>query len=404
MQRQISYLWLGLIILAGLFSVIYLGSVIFPGEINPAALKYFSIEQVQSARAYNYVPRLLFIISFIVQATVLIWFAFSSKGAAVSRWLGKRNRGNFWVNILLYSLLIWVILRLLKLPFTLYNNYFWQHIWGFSTQSLGSWWQDYLKTSAIDLFLSTSGVLLFFFILTHWPKFWWVIGAAFLAFWLVLQNALWPVIIAPIFNNFVSVKDPAVIDVVIGLANKAGIQVKEVLVMDASQRTTLVNAYFTGLGKTKQIVVYDNLLNNYPLDKVSTILAHELGHWQKGHIIQGLALGIIGNFLVWGFLVFFLREFKSVDGFYLPQMWAGLQLFIMLILFITNPLQSYASREMEKQADCFVLELTGDSKAAVSMQIDLTLKNKADISPPNFIVWFEYTHPPVLSRIEILGG
>ncbi len=225
-----------------------------------------------------------------------------------------------------------------------------------------------------------------------------------MAFWLVLQNLLWPVIIAPLFNSFVPVKDPAVIEIVTGLANKAGIQVKEVLVMDASQRTTMVNAYFTGLGKTKQIVIYDNLLHNYPLDKLSAILAHEIGHWQKGHIIKGLALGIIGNFLLWGLLVFFLRVFKQPDGSYLLQAWAGLQLFMMLILFIINPLQSYLSREMEKQADLFALELTGDSKAAVSMQIDLTLKNKADISPPGFIVWFQYTHPPVLNRIEILGG
>lgn len=404
MQRQIRYLWLGLIILAGLFSIIYIGSVIFPGKINPAVLKYFTIEQVQSAWAYSFVPRLLYIISFVIQVTVLFWFAFSSKGAAVARWLGERSGGNFWASVLLYFILIWLFLHLLRLPFTLYNNYFWQHIWGFSTQSLGSWWQDYLKSAAIDLFLSTSGVLLFFFILTHWPKFWWVIGAIFLAFWLVLQNLLWPVIIAPLFNNFVPVKDPAVINAVTGLANKAGIQVKEVLVMDASQRTTMVNAYFTGLGKTKQIVVYDNLLNNYPPDDVSAVLAHELGHWQKGHIIQGLALGIIGNFLMWGLLVFFLREFKQTERFDLLQAWAGLQLFIMLILFVTNPLQNYVSREMEKQADRFALELTGDSKAAISMQIDLTLKNKSDISPPDFIVWFGYTHPPVISRIEILGG
>ncbi|HWQ71882.1 MAG TPA: M48 family metallopeptidase [Desulfitobacteriaceae bacterium] len=403
-MRLSSYLWSGLIILAGLFCILYLGNVIFPGKINPAALRYFTIEQIQTARAYNFVPRLLSIISFVIQAVALIWFVSSSKGTALARWLGERSGGNFWAGVLMYFMLLWLFLHLLKLPFNLYINYSWQHIWGFSTQSLGSWWQDYLKSAAIELFLSASGVLLFFYLLTHWPKFWWVIGGVFLAFWLVLQNLLWPVIIAPLFNSFVPVKDPAVIEIVTGLANKAGIQVKEVLVMDASQRTTMVNAYFTGLGKTKQIVIYDNLLHNYPLDKLSAILAHEIGHWQKGHIIKGLALGIIGNFLLWGLLVFFLRVFKQPDGSYLLQAWAGLQLFMMLILFIINPLQSYLSREMEKQADLFALELTGDSKAAVSMQIDLTLKNKADISPPGFIVWFQYTHPPVLNRIEILGG
>lgn len=404
MQRQISIRWLIIIILAGLFSIVYLENVIFPGKINPVAFKYFSIDQIQSARAYNFVPRLSYIISFIIQVTVLIWFAFSNKGAAVARWVENKSGGKFWVSVFFYFLLIWVILSLVRLPLILYNNYFWQHSWGFSTQTLLSWWQDFLKSAMIDLFLSTSGVVFFFLILTRWPKFWWIIGAAFLGLWLVFQNLLWPVIVAPLFNNFVLVKDPDVINVVTGLADKAGMQVKEVLVMDASKRTTMVNAYFAGLGKTKRIVVYDNLLNNYSLDMVSAVLAHEFGHWYKGHIIKGLVLGVVGSFLTWSIMVFFLSEFKLSNRFYLIQTWAGLQLFIMLILFVTNPLQSYVSREMEIQADRFALELTGDTKAAVHMQIDLTIKNKSDISPPDFIVWFGYTHPPVLSRINELGG
>ncbi|MHB1651297.1 MAG: M48 family metallopeptidase [Desulfitobacteriaceae bacterium] len=404
MERHMNYRWLGLIILAGAFSVLYLGSAIFPGRINPAGLQYFSIEQAQRARAYSFVPRLLFITNFVLQAAVLVWLVFSGKGAAIARWLGERSSGNYWGSILLYFFLLWVFLRLLSLPFTLYSNYFWQHAWGFSTQSLASWWQDYVKSAVLDLFLSTCGVLLFFLVLNRWPKTWWAIGATLLAFWLVLQNFLWPIVVSPLFNHFEPVKDPTVINMVKGLADKAGIQVKEVLMMDASRRTTMVNAYFTGLGKTKRIVIYDNLLKNYPLDEVRAVLAHEMGHWQKGHIIQGLALGIIGNFLVWGLLTLFLRQFTPASGRYLPQTWAILQLFLMLILFVTNPLQHYISREMEKQADQVSLELTRNPTAEVRLQVDLATKNLSDVSPPDFIVWFGYTHPPVLSRIKAMGG
>ena len=403
-MRHINYRWLSLIILAGAFSLMYLGNAIFPGRITPDSLQYFSIEQAQRARAYSFVPRLLFIASFALQAVVLVWLVFSNKGAAIARWLGQSSGRNYWWSILLYFFLLWFFLRLLSLPFTLYGNYFWQQTWGFSTQSLVSWWQDYLKSAALDLLFSTSGVLLFFLILNRWPKIWWVIGAMLLGFWLVLQNFLWPVIVSPMFNQFEPVKDPAVINMVKGLADKAGIQVKEVLVMDASRRTTMVNAYFTGLGKTKQIVIYDNLLKNYPLDEVGAVLAHELGHWQKGHIIKGLALGIIGNFLVWGLLALFLREFKPANGLYGPQTWANLQLFVMLILFVTNPLQSYISRGMEQQADQVSLELTRNPTAEVRLQIDLATKNLSDVSPPDFIVWFGYTHPPALSRIKAMGG
>ena len=403
MDRQMNNLWLGLILLAGAFSAIYLASALYPGQINPAVLQYFSIEQAHSARAYSFVPRVLFITNFVLQATALGWLVFSRKGAAIARWLEERSCGHYWKSILMYFFPLWVFLRLLRLPFTLFGNYYWQQAWGFSTQSLASWWLDYAKSAALDLLLSTLGVLLFFSILKHWPKIWWIIGATLFAFWLVLQNFLWPVIVSPMFNHFEPVNDPAVISMVKDLASKAGIQVQEVLVMDASKRTTMANAYFMGLGTTKQIVIYDNLLKNYPLDEVRAVLAHEMGHWQKGHIIKGLSLGIIGDFLVCGLLALYLRKFRPTSGNYRPQLWAGLQLFLLLILMVTNPLQNYISREMEKQADQASLELTGDPSAGVRLQIDLATKNLSDVSPPDFIVWFGYTHPPVLSRIEAMG-
>lgn len=397
-----NYWWLGLIILAGALSAIYLENAVFPGRIDPTTLQYFSNEQAQNARAYSFVPRVLFITNFTLQAVALVWLVFSRKGAAIARWLGEKSGGNYWGGILLYFVFLWVFLRLLRLPFTFYSNYFWQHAWGFSNQSLASWWQDYAKNAALDLFLSTGAVLLFFLILKRWPKTWWIIGATLFGVWLVLQNFLWPILVSPMFNHFEPVKDPAVINMVKGLADKAGIQVKEVLIMDASRRTTMVNAYFIGLGTTKQIVIYDNLLENYPLDEVRAVLAHEMGHWQKGHIIQGLALGILGNFLVWGLLALFLRGFTPTSGHYLPERWASLQLFLILILMVTSPLQSYISREMEKQADQVSLELTGNPSAVVRLQIDLATKNLSDVSPPDFIVWFGYTHPPVLSRIKAM--
>ena len=403
-KRPINYPWVGLIVLAGGLSALYLGSALYPGPINPDALKYFSIEQAQRARIYNFVPRVLFITSFILQATALIWLLFSRKGAQIAQRVEQRHRGHDWKNIFSYFFLLWFFLRLLRLPFTLFGNYYWQQAWGFSSQSLGSWWLDYTKNATIDLFLSTVSVLVFFLILKYCSKLWWVLVATLFAVWLVLQTFLWPVIVSPMFNHFETVKDPAVINMVQDLAYKAGIEVDEVLVMDASKRTTMANAYFSGLGKTKQIVIYDNLLKNYPLDEVRAVLAHEIGHWQKGHIILGLKLGILGAFLVWGLTAFFLSGFTPKSGHYRTQLWAGLQLFMLLIMMVTNPLQSYISRTMEKQADQVSLDLTGDASAVVRLQTDLATKNLADVSPPEFIVWFEYTHPPVLSRIQAMVG
>ncbi len=403
LSQKTNYLWMGLMVLAGTFSAIYLGNALNPGEINPAALRYFSVEQAHSAQAYSFVPRVLFIISFILQVTALGWLVFSHKGEAIARRLEESSGGHYWKSILMYFFLLWFFLRILRLPFTLFGSYYWQHAWGFSTQSLASWWLDYTKSAALDLSLSMVGVVLFFLILKHWPKIWWVIGATLFSVWIAVQSFLWPVIVSPMFNHFEPVKNPSVINMVKDLAYKAGIQVDEVLVMDASRRTTMANAYFMGLGTTKQIVIYDNLLKNYPMDEVKAVLAHEMGHWQKGHIIQGLSLGVIGNFLVWGLLALYLQKLRPKSRLYRPQLWAGLQLFLLLILMVTNPLQNYISREMEKQADQVALELTENPSAIVRLQINLATKNLSDVSPPGFIVWYGYTHPPVLSRIEAMG-
>ena len=399
-----NYRWLGLIILAGALSALYLGSTLYPGQINPVALRYFSVEQAQNARAYSFVPRVLFVTNFAVQVVALVWLVFSHKGAVIARWLGGKSGGQHWGSILLYFIFLWVFLRILRLPFSFYGDYSWQHAWGFSNQSLVSWWQDYAKNAALDLLLSTGSVLLFFLVYRRWPKTWWVMGATLFGVWLVLQNFLWPILVSPMFNHFEPVKDPAVISMVKGLADKAGIHVNEVLIMDASRRTTMANAYFIGLGATKQIVIYDNLLQNYPLDEVKAVIAHEMGHWQKGHIMLGVALGILGSFLVWGLLALFLRGFTPASGYYLPEKWACLQLFLILILMVSSPLQSYISREMEKQADQVSLELTQNPASEVRLQIDLATKNLSDVSPPDFIVWYGYTHPPVLSRIKAMGG
>ncbi|HZK84747.1 MAG TPA: M48 family metallopeptidase [Desulfosporosinus sp.] len=404
MDRKMNSLWLGLIVLAGGFSALYLGSALYPGQINPAALRYFSLEQAYTARAYSFVPRILFITSFILQATALGWLVFSRQGATIAGWLEERSCGHYWKNILVYFCFLWSFLRILRFPFTLFGSYYWQEAWGVSSQTLATWWLDYARSAALDLFLSTFGVLMFFFILKHWPKLWWVIGATLFSVWLVLQNFLWPVIISPMYNHFEPVKDPVVINMVKDLANKAGIQVEEVLVMDASRRTTMANAYFTGLGTTKQIVIYDNLLENYSLNEVRAVLAHEMGHWQKGHIIKGLSLGVLGNFIVWRLMALFLRRLTPQSGSCPPRHWAGLQLYLLLILMVTNPLQNYISREMEKQADQVSLDLTANSSAVVRLQINLATKNLSDVSPPGFIVWFGYTHPPVLSRIEAMGN
>lgn len=411
MNRHLDFtgmLWSGLVIVSGILVLLYLWYALMPGTTDPAVYRYFSAQQVASGRAYAFVPRLLYVVNLIVQGGFLGWLAFSSHGRALAQALERSLRGGYWVRVFAFALVLWLVLLLLQLPISIYGGYFRPHAWGLTTQTFPSWWVDFAKTSLIDLLLTLGVVFGLFFTINRFPRGWWAISAFTVSVWLVIQNLLWPVVISPMFNHFEPVKNAEVVNMVHGLAAQAGIPVDEVLVMDASRRTTTVNAYFTGVGQTKRIVLYDNLLK-YPFSEIKAVVAHEMGHWQKGHVIIGLALGSLGSFLVFALLNMALQPWLTQPGWRgirttSPSVWIVVQLFLLLAILVSNPIQNAVSRAMERQADQAALELTQDPAAQVQLQVDLAAKNLNDLYPPRYIVWFSYTHPTPLDRIYAAGG
>ena len=400
---RLKGLWYLLTALALGLGLLYLWFALFPGPAAPEALQYFSAEQIEGARAYSQGSRLSFIGSYLTQLCILLWLVFSGRSLFLSQWTCKVARGSYWGNLLLFFLLLWLLLRLVHLPFTLFSSYYWQHYWGFSTQVLGAWWLDYLKSAAIDLCLSAGGTLLLFWIIKRFPARWWLCCAAGLSILLAIQIFLSPLLIAPLFNHFTPVQDQKVIAMVEELSYKAEIPVDQILLMDASRRTTKSNAYFAGLGRTKQIVLYDTLLHHHPQDEVKAVIAHEMAHWRQGHIIKGLGLYCAGTLLLCWLLFFVLKDMSPARAGdpYPTHTWAIILLFFSLIFFISSPLQGHISQTMEKEADRVAVMLTNDIPAAVRLQINITVKNASDVSPPPVIQWFS-SHPSPLIRIELL--
>jgi STE24 endopeptidase len=399
MQLKLNPLWLLLIVSSALFCLLYLWFTLFPGRVIPEAWQYFSTEQITNGRDYNRTQQLLFISGFILKALFLGWFVFSGKAVAVSKYL-ERLTGSYHWSLLIFFILIWLLLKVINLPLTLYGSYFFQHRWGFSTQSLGFWWLDYFKGSVLDLILSMAGFIILFWSFARWPRTWWLACAVLISFWLLIQSFLWPVLISPLFNRFEPATDPAIINMVQNISQKAGLEIEQVLVMDASRRTTKANAYFTGLGHTKRIVLYDNLLNNYSLDEVEAVIAHEMAHWKQGHIVQGLLWGIVLTFMLWLVLFLLLKQAVPLNTRFPPFVWPLILLYFLLVSFVGSPAENYISRSMEKEADQVAVKLTENEAAAIRLQKNLSVKNTSDVSPPAFIRWFSYSHPPVIERIN----
>lgn len=398
---RFNKIWALLILTALIFSALYIYYVLFPGNVSYNVYKYFSHFDIARARDYNKANRVIYISEFIIKAIFLTWFVFGYGAIKLSGYTNKISYGSYYINIIIYFAILWITLRLLSLPFNLYSHAV-QVYWGFSTQSMPSWWSDYIKSALLDLIISGFGVLLFFFAANRWPKTWWIPASIFLTIMLFIQNLLWPLVIAPIFNKFTPVKDPAIISMVNDISKNAGINIDKVEIMDASKRTNLANAYFYGFGKNSKIVLYDTLLLKYPKDEVKAVIAHEAGHWKENHVLKSILIGAVSLFFILYILNILLSNTLLIPygKKITPAAISIIYLFILLINFDTQPIQNYISRQMERKADLLSVQYLHDKKAVVKLQIDLAKKSLSDVEPPAFIEWFSYSHPSTMHRIE----
>ncbi|WP_366923279.1 M48 family metallopeptidase [Metallumcola ferriviriculae] len=396
---------LALIAVSGATMVLYLYFTLFPGKVEPSVFKYFSLEQVMNGRRYQKSGQLVFVLSFTVQVVVLSWLLFSGKGSELAGWAMNAAGGRRLAAAIIFFLVLWLLLKAAVLPFQMYSGYYLQHQWGFSTQALGSWWQDYLISSGLELVLTTAGVAVLIAVMQRSPSHWWLIISILMGAWMLVQAFLWPVLIAPIFNQFRPVTDAKVLSMVEQISERAGVDINQVLIMDASKRTTKANAYFTGVGQTKRIVLYDNLLNDYTPEEVEAVVAHEMAHWKLGHISRGLFYAFAGTLLLWFILYLWLGiTGLTIQRFFGPEVLAAIMLFIVLVSFLANPFQNALSRGMETEADTMAVGLTANPSGSISLLRHLAAKDMADIDPPGFVEWFSYSHPAVGGRIEAIDS
>lgn len=400
---KFNKIWFLLTFIALLFSSLYLYYTLSPNTVSPDVYKFFSHYTVEKSIPYHKESRIINITSFLVQLIFLLWFVFGGFALRLSKTCERLSGGNYYVGIFMFFIVLWAILKVLSLPFSLYSFKL-QVKWGFSVQTLQSWWMDYIKSSAIDTILSGIGIILLFFAINKWHRTWWILASIFLTAMLFLQNFIWPSFIAPMFNKFTPVTDPTILNMVNDISKNAGIKIDRVEEMDASRRTTLANAYFYGFGSTSRIVLYDTLLKKYPQDEIKAVIAHEAAHWKENHVLKSILIGSLGIFIMLFIFDILLKTSvtqtrSSKFGHFVISL---LYLFVLLINFDTNPIQNYISRQMERQADLLSVQYLNDKDIVIKLQVDLAEKSLSDIEPPKFIEWFSYTHPSTINRIRAI--
>jgi STE24 endopeptidase len=296
---------------------------------------------------------------------------------------------------------------ILDIPFSLYSTFVIEKKYGFSTITVRLWITDLIKGLLITAILA--GILLgaMLALVYYAEHTWWLWAWLFFSAFQMLILWLYPVLIAPLFNKFEPIDNEALKDAIIALMAKVGLKTSGVFQVDAGKRSKHTNAYFTGLGKTKRIVLYDTLLKSHASEEILSVLAHEAGHWKKKHIIKQLIFTEAFS-LVFLYLVYRLIDWPllyQTFGFAEKLPYVGLLLTAVLFgpaAFFLTPIGAMLTRRFEREADDFCYNLVGTTIPMINALKRLAKDNLANLHPHPFYAWFYYSHPPLTERIARL--
>jgi STE24 endopeptidase len=297
--------------------------------------------------------------------------------------------------------------ELLAMPLSLADTFWLEARFGFNRQSLASFLADWLKAGALQLAIGAPLLYAMFALLQAAPDYWWLCAfVGFMAF-IVAMMAVYPTFIAPLFNKFSPLPEDDLRRRLEALLQKCGFESRGLYVMDASTRSARGNAYFTGFGKAKRIVLFDTLLAKHTPEEIESILAHELGHFKFGHIRQMLAMAAGLAFVGFAALHWALGPQGLSVVFSLPAD-PGLALIIAVLakdplMHILSPLIAWRSRRAEFEADDFAKRMVG-KEPMIAALTRLTRDNLATLTPDRLYALFYYSHPPVPVRVAHLRG
>lgn len=363
----------------------------------PDPARDFTAAQIARSQAFDAsttLPSYLSLALTIIVAGILVATPFSAKV------LG-RLKGPWWARVVLGALVITALAELVRWPLAIWVETILRD-YGLSTQDWGGWAGDRLKNLGVEAVLLCV-MLLALVALARKVRRWWIpaaIGAFVLT---VVTSFVYPVVFEPLFNDFSSMPQGSLRTNLLEMAERDGVPVEDVLVADASRRTTALNAYVSGFGATRRIVVYDTLLQA-PQREVELVVAHELGHAKHDDVLYGTLIGALGAGLgaIGLFLVFnSVRRRTRVTSITDPRA-VGVVMGLMTIgSLIMGPAQNVISRHIEARADMHALDLTQDPATFIAMQKRLAIANISDLSPDAVEYVLYASHPPGPERIAM---
>jgi STE24 endopeptidase len=361
----------------------------------------FDAEQVERARRYHRPIYLGRVAGIALGLVVLSLLSFTAAGD----WLFElADWSPWWGEALVFSALVTLVGSLVATPLAFWRGYLHERAWGFSTQTVGGWAADRAKGAAIGVVLTALPMLGLIASVRLFPSSWPLVAALGGALIVFVVSFLAPVLLEPVFNKFAPLRDETLARELRELADRASVPVRDVLVADASRRTRKHNAYVSGIGRTRRVVLWDTLLERGEPGEIRLVVAHELGHRRFRHVAFWTAISMAGTavFVVglWALLQWdALLSAIGADGPGDPRVIPLVLLAGSIAELVIQPFALALSRRWERDADRFSLDLTGDADAYEQTHRNLALSNLGDLDPPKAAYVFFFSHPSAPERL-----
>jgi STE24 endopeptidase len=360
---------------------------------------------VKKAKRYSRARIATLAVSTAATVAETAWFAFSGRSRDLRNAVRKRTPGR-GMDTAGYAAAVVGGTWLTGLPLGYLGGYRIERRFDLTKQSTAGWLTDRLKGFGVELVMEPALVAATYAVIRRRPRDWWlVLSGAAIPLAIVLGN-LAPILIMPLFNRFEPLDDPELEQRIRALAQRAGVHIADIYRMDMSRQTEKANAFFTGLGNTKRIVLGDTLLNGSTPEEIEAIVAHELGHQVNGDMWRFIASGSLSVLAItyglsrigpWA-----IERTSAATGVHSLTDEASLPMLGLvagLIGAIVGPLNAAYSRRIEGRTDQFALDLTQDGPVYARMMERLAAQNLSDPCPPKLLVWLMYSHPPTAERL-----
>lgn len=372
-----------------------------------------SHEKYQKAVAYSRAGYTLYFLSYIL-GVIFLFLILRVGIAARLRDIAESASQTRWVQGLVFVPLLLLLVDVLDLPVRLYWHQLSMH-YDQSVQGWGSWFWDWTKGEIVAVVIGVVLVLILFAVMRYSPRRWWLLAWFPLVFVVLVLTVIWPVVIEPLFNKFepLSNQHPDLVVSIEKLTKRAGVPVppNRMFLELASKKTNAINAYVTGLGASKRVVIWDTLIQKTSNDETLFVVGHELGHYVLGHVWKGFLEGAVGLlvalYLLFRGLYWALDRWGHEWKISSAEDWASLAvlfLLLQILLFFSSPAINWFSRMDEHAADVYALEVThglipNSSEVGAHAFQALGELDLSDPNPPPFITFWLYSHPPVAERL-----